>query len=53
MAQSGKYAGFALKARQALGVAREVCRKNFQGDFATEARVLRTIHFAHAAGTQW
>ena len=46
MIQRGHGAGFAL---EAFG---ELLLRNFDGDFAIEARVARAIHFAHAPGAE-
>jgi hypothetical protein len=38
-----------LKATQAVAIAGEGFRKNFQSDIAPQARIFRAIHFSHAA----
>ena len=42
---------FASEPRQALGIAGEKVRQDFDGDVAIESGVARTIHLAHASGT--
>jgi hypothetical protein len=49
MAQRAEHAGFLLEALQAVGIAGERFRKNFDGDGAVQARVARTVDLAHAA----
>ena len=43
---------FALEAGEAFGIAREDPRQNLDGDVATQLRVVRSVHFAHAAGAE-
>ena len=52
MVQRGQHFGFALEAGQALGIAGDRGRQHLDGDLALEARVDRSIHLAHAAGTE-
>ena len=40
------------QARPAFGIRLEVRRQEFQGDRTAETDILRTIHFAHAAGAK-
>ena len=52
MIQRREHFGFALKARQAIGIVRESGWQNLDGDVALQARVTRAIHLAHAAGAE-
>ena len=49
MVERGQHAGFALEARQALGVAREFRGQDLQGYLALEFGVGGAVHLAHAA----
>ena len=49
MVQRGEHLGFALEARQAFGIERELLRQNLDRDVAIQLRVARAIHLAHAA----
>src|SRR6185295_10230074 len=52
MVERGDRLRFALEARAHFRIRREVLREHLDSDFATQARVLRAIHFAHAARTE-
>ena len=52
MIQRGEHSRFAFKAREPIGVARERLRQDLDGDVASKLRVVRPVHFAHAARTQ-
>ena len=52
MAQRGDGAGFAFESRYPVFVQREFGRQNFEGHAAAEARILRKVDNAHAAGTE-
>jgi hypothetical protein len=47
--QRGEHLRFALETRHALGVCGEALRQDFERDVATQLRVARPIHLAHAA----
>ena len=47
MAQRREHARLTLEARQALGVAGHFVREHLDCDFAAEARIPRTVDFAH------
>ena len=49
--KSGNGAGFALEARQALGIARHLRRQNLQRHSAPQLGVRGAIDLAHAART--
>src|ERR1700692_3191987 len=49
MIQRGKHFRFALKTGESFGIVCEGSRQNFDGYVAPEFRVVRLIHFAHAA----
>ena len=49
MIQRGEDFGFALEARDAVGVGEEGFGQNFNGDAAPELHVARAVHLAHAA----
>ena len=49
MVQRREHPRFALEARESIGMARERRRQNLDRDIAPELRVVRTVHFAHAA----
>ena len=49
MIERGQHFGFALKARETLGIRRERGRKNLDGDLAFELRVRRPIDLTHPA----
>ena len=49
MIQRGEDFGFALKARQPIGVSRQRRRQDLDGDLALQLRVGRPIHLPHAA----
>jgi hypothetical protein len=44
--------GFAFEAGETIGIAREFLRKHLDGHVATETRVARAEHFAHASGAE-
>ena len=44
---------FALETRQAIGIVGERVRQNLDRDLASQLRVARAIHLAHAAGTEY
>ena len=50
MRQRGDGLGFALEARQPVGVIRKRGRQDLDCDIAIEARVPRPVDLAHAAG---
>ena len=47
--ERGEDFGFALKARQPVGVGRERCGQDLHRDLALQSGVRRAIHLAHAA----
>src|SRR5438094_658229 len=49
MRQRRKHLRFAFEAGQPFRIRGKLLRKNLEGDIATEPRIARTIHFAHAA----
>ena len=49
MIQRGEHPRLALEARQPIRVARERARQDLDRDVATELRVARAVHLAHAA----
>jgi hypothetical protein len=49
--QHGEHFGFALKAREAIGVAGDRRRQHFDRDRPLQIGVSRTIDLSHAAGT--
>jgi len=51
MVQCAQDAGFVLKAEQAVGVARNRRRQDFDGDRAIEPGIASAVDFAHAPGT--
>src|SRR5580692_9842749 len=53
MVQGGCGLGFALKAGESLGVARNFVGKEFQGDETMEARVFGFVNHAHAAAAKF
>jgi hypothetical protein len=52
MAEGGDSLGFLLKTAEALGIARERGRKDFEGNVAVEAGIARAIHLSHASGSE-
>ncbi len=52
MIERRQHTRFALESRQPLGVRRERVRQDLDRHIAPEARVVRAVHLAHAAGTQ-
>ena len=49
MVQRREHPRFALEARESIGMPGERRRQNLDRDIAPELRVVRTVHFAHAA----
>ena len=49
MVQRREHPRFALEAGEPIGIARERGWQNLDRDVAPELRVVRTVHFAHAA----
>ena len=49
MAQGRRCSRLLLETRQPLSILRETLGQNLDGHFASEPRVLRQIHLAHAA----
>ena len=52
MVEGREQLGLARKAGCALGIVHELVGQHLEGDVATESRVARAIHLAHAAGTE-
>ena len=52
MVQRGEHPRFAVEARESIRMPRERRRQNLDRDVAPELRVVRTVHFAHAAGAE-
>jgi hypothetical protein len=52
MVECRRRARFSLKAPKTLGVERDGVRQHLDRDVAPQARVTRTIDFAHPAGTE-
>ncbi len=52
MGQGGDDASLALKAGESLGVGGEMSGQNFDGNFATEARIAGAVDLSHAASAQ-
>ena len=52
MIERGEHPRLALEAGQAFGIAREDSRQDLDGDVATQLRVARAVHLAHAARAQ-
>jgi hypothetical protein len=51
LVQGGKRPGFALEARDAIGIGDERFRQDFDRDIAIELRVARPVDFTHSART--
>jgi hypothetical protein len=47
--ERGEQARFTLESSEPIAIARQLLGKDFDGDFASELRVPRAIHLAHAA----
>ena len=52
MVQRGEHPRLALEAREPIRVARERARQDLDRDVASELRVARPVHLAHAAGAE-
>ena len=52
MIERGDGASFLLEANQAIAFEREGFGKDFQRDFAAEARIAGPRHFAHSTGAE-
>ena len=52
MIERGEDFGFALEAREAVGIVRERVGQDLDRDVALQPRVARAIHLAHAAGAE-
>ncbi len=52
MVERGQDLGFALEARQALGIGRQIQGQKLQRHFTIQLGVPRAEHFAHAAATE-
>ena len=50
MIERREHPRLALETRQALGIAREDTWEDLDRDIASQFRIARAIHFAHAAG---
>ena len=53
MVEGSRGSGFLLEAAEAIGVLRERRRQDLDRHVASEARVARSIHFAHSARAEW
>jgi len=52
MIERSEHTRFALEAREALGIGRELRRENFEGNVTAEPRITSPIHFAHTAASE-
>ena len=52
MIERRQHLRFTVEPRQSLRIAGEHVRQNFYRDFTLQLEVARTIHLAHAAGSQ-
>jgi hypothetical protein len=48
--ERGDGSRFLLEARASVGIRCQVCREDLECDVATEPRVARLVHLAHATG---
>ena len=49
MIQRGEHAGFALEARESIGIADESRRQDLDGDITSKLRVVSPVYLSHAA----